>query len=133
MSVFAPSPEWHNLDWHVACVAAGTLCMQRCGSCGTWRHPPRRYCGSCWSGSSTFEPVAGAGTVASFAVSHRALDPAWAARVPFATLVVELSEGPRVLAQYDGAPDSVALGDLMSVVIEAIRDDFVLLHAHPVR
>ena len=132
MSVFAPEPEWQNLDWHRSCVAEGALCILRCGSCGTWRHPPRRYCGSCWSGDAAFEPVRGHGVVASLAVSHRALDPAWADKVPFATLVIELAEGPRVLARFDGSPDSVAIGDPVTVTVEPVRDDFVLLDAQPV-
>jgi uncharacterized OB-fold protein len=131
VSIFAPEPEWQNLDWHRSCVAAGALCILHCASCGAWRHPPRRYCASCWSDDAAFEPVAGRGVVASLAVSHRALDPAWADKVPFATLVIELEEGPRVLARYDGSPDSVAIGDPMTVTVESLRDDFVLLDAHP--
>jgi uncharacterized OB-fold protein len=127
--MFVPTPEWQNLEWHEACIAAKGLCIQHCVSCGAWRHPPRRYCGSCWSDESQFDPVSGDGVVASFAVSHRSIDPAWAAKAPFVTLVVELREGPRVLATYDGAPGSVEIGDKTTIDVETVRDDFVMLHA----
>jgi uncharacterized OB-fold protein len=132
MSIITPEPEWLVLDWHRSCIATGELCIMRCGACGAWRHPPRRYCASCWSHDATFERVAGQGIVASLAVSYRALDPAWADKLPFTTLVIELDEGPRVLARYDAPADSVAIGDRMTVTVERLRGNFVVLDGHPV-
>ena len=131
MSAFAPEPEWQNLEWHRSCAAAGALCILRCTACGTWRHPPRRYCASCWSPDASFEPTAGTGVVATYSVSHRSLLPPWSDRVPFVTLVVELDEGPRVLADHAGSAETVCIGDRMRITVEAVRDDFVLLHADP--
>ncbi|HEX3566194.1 MAG TPA: OB-fold domain-containing protein [Acidimicrobiales bacterium] len=74
-------------------------------------------------------PVAGSGTVASYTVSHRSLDPAWQERAPYTTLVVELDEGPRVLAATDLQPSEVAIGKRVDVRIEARSDDFALLWA----
>ena len=126
---YVPKPEWLTLEWHHAMVAAGQLCLQRCSDCGTWRHPPRRRCAACWSAASSFEPVSGRGRVATFAVSHRSLDPAWQEAAPFVTLVVELEEGPRVLATTDLPRDEVVIGAPVTVGIEARSEDFVQLHA----
>ena len=128
---YVPKPEWLVLDWHRACLEAGALTVQRCDACGTWRHPPRRFCADCASPASSFEPVAGLGTVRSLAVSHRSLDPGWHAQVPFATLVVELDEGPRVLAATATVPGEVGIGTAVRCSVERRSDDFVLVWAEP--
>ena len=128
---FTPRPEWLALDWQRACLEAGTLTIQRCGACGAWRHPPRRFCPHCYSPDARFEPVAGTGVVRSLAVSHRSMDPGWQAEVPFATLVVELDEGPRVLAATHAGPDDVPIGTAVACAIEPRSEDFALLWAEP--
>lgn len=128
---FTPRPEWLALEWHRACLDAGTLTIQRCAGCGEWRHPPRRFCARCQSSEARFEPVPGTGIVRSLAVSHRSMDPGWQAQVPFATLVVELDEGPRVLAATHAQPDEVPIGTEVTCTIEARSEDFALLWAEP--
>jgi hypothetical protein len=128
---FTPRPEWLALDWHHACLEAGMLTIQRCGGCGEWRHPPRRFCARCASPEASFEPVRGTGVVRSLAVSHRSMDPGWQAEVTFATLVVELEEGPRVLAATHARPDEVPIGTEVTCTIEARSEDFALLWAEP--
>ena len=128
---YVPKPEWLVLDWHHACVEADVLTVQRCDACGLWRHPPRRFCAGCASPESSFGPVAGTGTVRSLAVSHRSLDPGWQAEVPFATLVVELDEGPRVLAATHATPAEVGIGTQVRCSVERRSEDFVLVWAQP--
>lgn len=129
---FVPKPEWLVLDWHHACLEAEALTVQRCDACGTWRQPPRRYCARCASPASSFEPVDGTGTIVSLAVSHRSLDPGWQAEVPFATLVVELDEGPRVLAATATAPAAIRIGSTVRCTVERRSEDFVLVWAEPI-
>jgi len=126
---YVPQPEWLILDWHRASIAAGSLCVQRCAACGCWRQPPRRFCAACGSDDARFDPVAGRGRVLSFVVSHRSLDPVWAESAPFATLVVELEEGPRVVAATALTPDEVAIGLPVQVRLEPRGDDFALVWA----
>jgi uncharacterized protein len=57
-------PYWDN-------AAAGRLCMMKCTSCGTFRHPPTQSCESCGSGASEWVALSGAGTVYSFIVDER--------------------------------------------------------------
>ncbi|HAS13570.1 MAG TPA: hypothetical protein DCS55_24175 [Acidimicrobiaceae bacterium] len=129
---YVPKPEWLVLDWHRVCLEAEALTVQRCDECGTWRHPPRRFCAECASPASSFEPVAGTGTIVSLAVSHRSLDPGWQAEVPFATLVVELDEGPRVLAATTTAPARIRIGSAVRCTVERRSEDFVLVWAEPI-
>lgn len=128
---YVPKPEWLVLDWQHACIEAEALTLQRCDACGAYRHPPRRFCAECASPDSSFEPVAGTGTVRSLAVSHRSLDPGWQAEVPFATLVVELDEGPRVLAATRATPAAVGVGTPVRCSVEPRSEDFVLVWAEP--
>lgn len=128
---YVPTPEWLTLDWHHACIAAGCLCIQQCTRCGRWRHPPRRCCPDCFSDASEFRPVVGTGSIRSLAVSHRSLDPGWHDRAPYAVLLVELTEGPSVLAATDADPSRLAIGQPVELTIDRRSDDFVLLWANP--
>ena len=129
---YVPQPEWLNLDWQRASLAAGALCVQRCTTCRRWRQPPRRFCAGCASDEARFEPVSAQGHVLSFAVSHRSLDPGWAEFLPFATLVVELDEGPRIVAATTLNPTQVTIGLPVQVRIEPRGDDFALVWADPI-
>lgn len=131
MSTYVPTPEWIVLDWHHACIAAELLCIQRCVGCGRWRHPPRRFCPACQSDQTTFEPVTGSGSVLSFAVSHRSLDPGWQTHAPYATLLVELNEGPRLLAATTTPPGEIRIGQRLAMRTEALSEHFVLVWADP--
>lgn len=126
---YVPQPEWLNLAWHRASIEAGSLCVQCCATCGLWRQPPRRFCAACASDDARFEPVCGRGRVLSFAVSHRSVDPGWAAQVPFATLVVELEEGPRIVAATALAPTDISIGLPVDLRIEPRGSDFALVWA----
>jgi uncharacterized OB-fold protein len=128
---YVPTPEWLTLDWHHACIAAGWLCIQQCARCGRWRHPPRRCCPDCFSDASEFRPVVGTGSIRSLAVSHRSLDPGWHDRAPYAVLLVELTEGPSVLAATDEDSGRLAIGQFVDLTIDRRSDDFVLLWANP--
>ena len=130
--VMIPKPDELDLDFYQAIVKQGALCLQRCSECGTHTHPPRYYCPACSSGQFTFAPVCGRGTVYSYTVSHMSVEPAWQPHLPFVTLVVELDEGPRIVATARGlaAPD-VRLGMPVRVVTEAKSDDFAIFWAEP--
>jgi uncharacterized OB-fold protein len=70
--------------------------------------------------------------VHSYTVTHLSFDPAWSAEAPFATLVVELDEGPRVVAAARGmAPDEVAIGRRVRVTVEPRGEEFAFLWDEP--
>ncbi|MDX5452001.1 MAG: OB-fold domain-containing protein [Rhodococcus sp. (in: high G+C Gram-positive bacteria)] len=64
-------------------------------------------------------------------MSHRSLDPGWNERAPYAVLLVELAEGPSVLAATDLDPADIAIGQPIDLTIERRSDDFVLVWANP--
>ncbi|MDP9332467.1 MAG: OB-fold domain-containing protein [Actinomycetota bacterium] len=113
-----------------AFLARGELRLQRCAACGSWRHPPRHRCAHCGSVDATWEPATGRGRVFSWTVTHRAVDPAFTP--PYAILVVELAEGPRLVGNLRGLEPSELLLDLpVTVEIEHASDTVGLLWFRP--
>jgi uncharacterized OB-fold protein len=124
-----PSTDGLNGEFY-GFLARGELRLQRCTACGTWRHPPRIRCANCGSLEVTWEPASGRGRVYSWTVTHRAVDPAFTP--PYAILVVELEEGPRLVGNLRGLEPSELVLDLPVVVeIEHATDAVGLLWFRP--
>jgi uncharacterized protein len=92
-------------------LARRELTVRRCAACGALQWPPRLRCAGC--GGPEFGPAVlpGRGLVHTFTVCHRAFDPWFAARVPYAIAVVEVGDGIRLTGNYLGAsPDDLRCG-----------------------
>jgi hypothetical protein len=108
-------------------VRARELRIQRCTACGTLRHPPRPMCARCRSMEVEWAPVSGRGTVFSYIVTHQPVHPALVDRVPFATVLVELEEGPRITSNLVGVPPGeIVIGMAVEVVFERLDDEVTL-------
>jgi uncharacterized OB-fold protein len=124
-----PSTVGLNGEFY-AFLAAGELRLQRCAACSAWRHPPRIRCAHCGSRDVTWERATGRGHVFSWTVTHRAVDPAFTP--PYAILVVELEEGPRLVGNLRGLePSELALDLPVVVEIEHASDAVGLLWFRP--
>ena len=109
----ASAPYWEAASRH-------ELMLPRCDDCGLVFFPARRFCPGCWSGERSWQQMSGGGTVWTFTEVHVAFyDDTWAEDVPYVVAVVELDEGPRLLANIVG-PDiaSLAIGDRVEVVFQ---------------
>jgi uncharacterized OB-fold protein len=128
---YVPKPEGLNLEFFLRTVG-GTLHLQRCDSCGHYRHPPRYYCPECSSDKYSWVPSPGRGRVYSWVISHFSTDPGWVGEVPFTTVVAELDEGPRLVGTLRGMEGS-ALKPGMPVLLvgEPKGDDFVFFWVEP--
>jgi uncharacterized OB-fold protein len=128
-----PQPVGLNAEYYAYC-AAGELRFQRCTACATWRHPPRARCAACGSDAWEWALASGRGVVYSWTVTHRPLDPGFADEVPYAVLVVEMEEGPRVVGNLRGlAPSELTIGLPVEVEFEPVADQVALTHFHPRR
>lgn len=78
------------------------LRFQRCAKCGAWRHTPRPMCGECQSLEWTWEKVSGRGKVYTWTVTFQPLYPQFKEDVPYAGVIVELDEGPRMVSWVTG-------------------------------
>ena len=90
--------------------ARGELLVQRCTECGHRQHNPRWCCTQC-AGPVVFEVVSGRGTVHTFTVIRQNHAQPFKAELPYVVAIVELDEGPRMMANVtDVDPETVAIG-----------------------
>ncbi|MEZ4334406.1 MAG: OB-fold domain-containing protein [Myxococcota bacterium] len=103
-----------------AWCARGELRLRRCRACREWCHVPRVTCPNCASTEWAWERVKGTGRVFTWTVVHRAMHPAFADAVPYAVVVVELDEGPRIVSGLvDCRPEELVMEMPVEVVFEA--------------
>ncbi len=105
---------------------AGELRIQRCGECGALRHPPGPACLSCGAvRNQGYQVAEGTGSVYSYVV-HRH-PPVPGKQLPIIIALVELTEGPRVMAELTGVdPDEVQIGMPVRTKFIRIDDELVL-------
>ena len=89
------------------------LVMQRCESCHHLVWYPRPLCPRCGEFSLRWEELAGTGVVYAVSVHHRPAHPAFADRVPYSVVLVDLDEGARMMSNVFGPPPTV--GDAVSL------------------
>jgi hypothetical protein len=112
----------------------GRLCFQRCEACQAWRHLPRLQCPRCGSTDWEWRPSSGRGRILSWTVTHEAPLPAFAARTPYAVVVVELEEGVRMVSGVrELAPAELALDLPVEVVFEQAGNEVTLPFFRPRR
>lgn len=97
----------------------GKLLIRKCSACGQLHFMPRYLCPTCWSGDLEWIEASGNGSVHSYTVIRRASDPRFADRVPYVVALVDLAEGPRMMANIlgDNALET-QIGDAVSLVFE---------------
>lgn len=100
------TPFWAATEKH-------QLVMQRCESCHRLVWYPRAVCPRCGGFSLRWEPLSGEGIVYAVSVHHRAAHPAFAKRVPYSVVLVDLDEGARMMSNVFGDPPEV--GDAVSL------------------
>lgn len=79
-----------------------TLVLPVCADCGFVWLRPTPSCPRCASANVRTAPQRGAGSVYSWVVVHRALDPSFACDVPYTVLTVVLEAGARMVGRLLG-------------------------------
>ncbi|MFM9938544.1 MAG: Zn-ribbon domain-containing OB-fold protein [Hyphomicrobiaceae bacterium] len=95
-----PTPETQHF-WDGA--KAGDLLLQSCNDCSKTYFPPRPFCPKCGSRSVKTVKASGKAKLHSFVIHHR---PAPGFDPPYAIAVVELAEGPRMMTNIVGCPQT---------------------------
>lgn len=110
------APFWHGL-------ARRELLLKWCTACGRPHYYPRDFCPFCWSDRTEWRRATGHGTVFATTVVHQhGLEP-FRSRAPYNVSIVELDEGPRLLAPVHGiAPDAVRIGTAVELDPEVHGD-----------
>ncbi|MGI5398272.1 Zn-ribbon domain-containing OB-fold protein [Streptomyces sp. CA-135486] len=104
--------------WDAA--ADGRLLLRRCHACAKAHHYPREFCPHCWSEDVDWEPASGRATLYTWSVVHRNDLPPFGDRVPYTAAVVDLAEGPRMMTEVVGCPESeLSIGMELEVTFRA--------------
>jgi uncharacterized OB-fold protein len=96
--------------------AQPAVLIQSCSTCGTWFVARRERCPENPSHELADRPMSGCAVVFSFTVTHRPMRSTDAERVPFPTALVELAEGPHVLANVDARLHEISIGLAVRVI-----------------
>jgi len=94
-----------------ATYSKGGLMYQLCGACGHRQTFARPFCVACHTPDPEWRD-ADSGTVVACTIMHRAPTAEWKARLPYAIALIDLADGPRIMALADPAlctGDRVAL------------------------
>ncbi len=112
----------------------GRLCFQRCNHCDRWRHLPRHMCANCGSEQWRWQESCGRGKIFSWTVTHLPMHPAFAEDVPYAVGIVELEEGVRMVARFQGIPlDDLKIDLPVELSFESAADGPLLPWFRPAR
>ena len=92
-------------DWT---TGAEAIVYQACVACGTLQYFHRSFCASCGAPDPEPKRASGAGTVYATSLVCRAATPETRAHVPYNIVLVDTSEGFRMMAHGD---NELAIGD----------------------
>jgi uncharacterized protein len=106
-------------------TARHELRIQRCGGCGTLRHPPGPMCPVCGFARPKFQVAAGTGEVYSYVVHHH--PPVPGRSLPIVIVLVQLTEGVRMVGELLGTdPERVRVGLPVRVTFVEVDDELTL-------
>ena len=123
-----PTPETQHY-WDGA--KAGELRLQRCTDCGHIYFPPRPFCPTCGSRAVKVFTASGRGRLFSYVINHL---PSPGFTPPFAIAVVELEEGPRLMSNIVGCPqtpEALQIDMPLEVTFERLTDEITLPQFKP--
>lgn len=107
-------PYWESLK-------EGRLSFQRCRACRNAWLPARSECPRCLANSWEWEPSGGSGRLISWVVYHTSYHPYFEDKLPYTVGVVELDEGPRMIAGLVDPPGALQIDQ--KVVLRAETDN----------
>jgi len=116
-----PEPTPETLHFWVG-ARAGEIRLQRCDQCRHVYFPPRPFCPKCASRKVSVVRASGRAKLYSYVIHQR---PAPGFAPPYAIAVVELDEGPRMMTNIVGCPqtpEALQLDMPLEVVFEKQTD-----------
>ena len=119
-----PTPETAPY-WEAA--NRGELQIQRCNPCSRHYFYPRTACPRCGSTDVRWVTVSGRGRLHTYLINHRPA-PGFEDAAPYAIAVVELEEGPRMMANIVGVsntPEELELDMSLEVRFEPRGEQMV--------
>jgi uncharacterized OB-fold protein len=110
----------------------GRLLIQHCRACGRSWHPPTPVCNACQSFDVEWRESSGRGEVYSHTTIHHPTHVAMQGRTPYLVALVDLEDGPRLVANIRDCPmEEVRIGLKVEVTFEEIAPGVVLPQFRP--
>ena len=124
-----PTPETEHF-WDG--TRLGELRLQQCDDCEQVYFPPRPFCPSCASREVSIFSASGRALLYSYVINHR---PHPAFDGPYSIAVVQLEEGPRMMANIinvEQTPEALVLDMPLQVIFEELDEQISLPYFQPV-
>ena len=116
-----PNPGGTSAE-HWKAAGEGRLALPYCAACARFRWPMRAACPEC-AGELRWRDASGRGTIVSWSVVHRAVNPELKDAAPYVVAFVELEEGVRLFTNIvDASPESIRSGVRVRARFEAALD-----------
>jgi uncharacterized OB-fold protein len=128
-----PQPTPETIHYWQGC-RAGELRLQRCQDCAKAYFPPRPFCPGCGSRAVEVFAASGQASLYSYVINYRPrpdIGPE-----PYAIAVVELAEGPRMMTNIVGCPqtpEALQLDMPLKVVFRKESEEITLPFFEPGR
>lgn len=123
---FLPVPTPCTLPYWEGCKLH-ELRLQHCSQCDTRQFYPRSICSSCSSSELDWVAVSGRGTVLTWTIVRHPVSHAYADEVPYIIALIELEEGPVMMAQViDCEPEAIQTGLPVDVCFEEWTGDITM-------
>ena len=115
-------------------LANGQLQLPRCNDCQQFYFPPGNVCIHCTSDNICWQATSGKAFLYSYVINHRP-DPVWDSGEAMSVALVELEEGPRVIATVVNCPqtpEALVLDMPLQAVFDRRIGDTTMLCFEPV-
>jgi uncharacterized protein len=112
----------------------GKLLLKLCDGCGRSHFYPRDRCPFCWSEATRWIEASGRGRLHSYSIIHQNPVPPFKDRCPYAVVLVDLDEGPRILSNWDKdiSLDRLACDLPVMIAFRSFDDGLVLPVFRPI-
>lgn len=105
------------------CATKERFVIPQCKDCDSVFFYPRMWCPFCFSQNLGWHNASGNGKVYSFSIIYQAPFPAYKNAVPYVLAIIELEEGPRMMANVLNCdPQSIAIDMPVGVIFEERGD-----------
>jgi len=114
------APFWQAAKKHV-------LTAQKCLDCGDLRYPALEICPRCWSTNQDWVEISPNGTLWSYVVYHRALDPSKKNEIPYVVGRVQTDDGPVFTVRLDVTPEDAEVDMRLTASWDDADDEVTLV------
>lgn len=114
-----------------AATKEGRLTVPQCPNCSYRFWPPEPVCPECLGSELDWVDIEPRGTLWSYAVYRRALDPAFADVLPYTVGLIELDGALKMYGIVPGDGHDLTIGQTMTAVFERATDDVTFVRWRP--